>query len=143
MPTCEDKIPQSPDPFLSSLLKQYQDSAVVSKQGKKTEGRVHLLGRICSAITEYWEDGRDMSTTASEHGWPLEIDFENIPYRLMQPEFKNRIDEIITNLFALNNSVAWNTFLTLLNSAKCNMADFNGIHEWGKFRAVGTNAHAG
>jgi hypothetical protein len=145
MPACGEKVPQSPDPFLLSLFKLYRDHAELSKQGKKLAGRVHLLARICYAITEYWEDsvdGQDMTaTTASEHGWPLEIDFEQIPQRIMN--YKNHIDAIVADQFVLNNSEAWQTFLTLLKGANCKLADFQGIGDWAKFRAVGTNVHAG
>lgn len=131
-------MPQSPDPFLLSLLNQY---CVVSKQGKKREGRVHLVGKICSAITEYWEDGEDIRTSASENGWPLNIDFEKIPQRIINLE--KRIVGVIDNYFILKDRQAWKSFLTLLKGANCNMGDFHGMQEWGKFRAVGTNAHAG
>ena len=71
MPTCEDKVPESPDAYLLSLFKQCRDGAELLKQGKKPEGRVHQMAKICSAIAEYWEDGQNMSTSASENGWPL------------------------------------------------------------------------
>ena len=104
MPTHEDKVPSSPDPFLSSLLKQYNDCSAVSKQGKKLEGQVHLVGRICSAITEYWEEGQDMTTSTLEHGWPLKIEFKKIPQQIMK--LKNRIRGVVANEFVLNDSVA-------------------------------------
>jgi hypothetical protein len=81
-----------------------------------------------------------MTTTASEHGWPLEIDFKTIPQRIMN--FETQIFAMISNFLYLKESAAWKTFLTLLNDAECIMADFQGT-QWDKFRAVGTNAHAG
>lgn len=141
MPTCEDKVPQSPDAHLSSLFKRYGDHAELSKQGKNPGEKVHLLGEICAGISEYWEDGEDLTMTASDLGWPLEINFERLPHRIMNLKFK--ISGIVGNEFVLDGALAWKTFITNLKSAECNLADFQGIPNWGKFRAVGTNAHAG
>ena len=141
MPTCEEKVPQSPDAYLSSLLDQFRDSAQLSKQGIKLGGRVHLVGEICSAISEYWEADEDMTPTASDLGWPLEINFKIIPHQIMN--LKNEISGIVANEFVLDNSLAWKGFLSHLKCTNCNLADFHGISNWGKFHAVGTNAHAG
>jgi hypothetical protein len=138
MPACAERVPQPPAPFLRSLLTQYHE---LTKEGKKPEGRVHLLGKICSAITEHWEDGDD-TTTAQDHGWPLDIEFEEIPERILV-NFTNNIKGTVANEFVLNDSVAWKKFLTLLKGSSCNMAGFQGLGDWGKFHAVGTNAHAG
>jgi len=119
---------------------------------------VHLVGRICSAITDYWEEGEDMATSASEHGWPLIIDFEKIPQQIMNLKERievhyllgdffevdnEKIELIFNNFFVLKDVLAWKTFLTLLEGENCNMGDFHGMQEWSKFRAVGTNSHAG
>ena len=111
------------------------------KQGKKPEGRALLVGRICLAVTDYWKDGPDMTTMASENGWPLEIDFAKVPEQIMK--LKNEIEGLLTNQFRLNNLVTWKSFVTLLKGADCKMADFHSLGDWSKFRAVGTNAHAG
>lgn len=129
-------MPLSPDAYLSGLLKKYRDHAEHSKQG----GKVHLIYEICSAISEY-SNGQDLTTTASERGWPLEISFEEIPRRIMN--FKIQINAMIANEFVLNDSLAWKKFVSNLKTAKRNMADFRKITIWSKFRAVGANAHAG
>jgi len=58
-------------------------------------------------------------------------------------DVKDKILALVTNEFALNSSPAWKAFLTHLKGANCNLADFQGLYNWGKFHAVGTNAHAG
>ena len=82
-----------------------------------------------------------MTPTASDLGWPLEINFEIILHRIMN--LKNAILGIVANEFALDNSLAWKGFLSHLKCVDCNLANFQGISNWGKFRTVGTNAHAG
>jgi hypothetical protein len=141
MPGCEDKVPQSPDPFLRTLLKKHHYQTELSKQGKRPDGRALLLCQICIAITDHWEDNQD--TTTNEVGWPLEINFELIPERITNLTNLKKIYGMVSNAFFLVNSVAWETFINLLKGAKCNLADFQRITDWGKFSAVGINAHAG
>lgn len=141
MPMCEDKVPQSPTPYLMDLYKRYHEYVEMKKQGKEVGSHVYLVGQLCMAITSYWEDDRDATTTASDNGWPLEIDFETIPDRIVK--LKAEITGVIANEFVLDNSEAWKDFVKNLKSGECNLRDFRKVPDWDKFRVVGSNAHAG
>jgi hypothetical protein len=141
MPTCEELVPQTPDKFLQNLLKKYHERAELTKQGKKMDGRVHLVGQICSAISDYWKEGQDVSLTGSENGWPLDIDFEILPKRILK--IQKKIELVLTNEFILDKIASWKTFTSLIKAEKYSLADFRRVDNWGKFRLVGGNAHAG
>jgi hypothetical protein len=138
---CEDKVPQSPTAYLMDLYERYYKHAELLRQGKKVGSNVHLVGELCLAITNYWEDDRDGTMTASDNGWPFEIDFENLPDRIVK--LKAEITGVIANEFVLDDSAAWKTFVKNLKGAGCNLHKFREVSDWGKFRAVGANAHAG
>lgn len=141
VPMCEDKVPQSPTPYLMELYERYHKHVELTRQGKKVGNNVHLVGELCMAITSYWEDECDATMTASDNGWPLEIDFESLPDRIFK--LKAEITGVIANEFVLDDSAAWKTFVKNLKSAECNLREFRQVSEWGKFRAVGSNTHAG
>ena len=141
VPMCEDKVPQSPTDYLMKLYERYHKHTELKRQGKKVENNVHLVGELCMAITSYWEDGRDATVTASDNGWPLEINFESLPDRILK--LKAEITGVIANEFVLDDSAAWKTFVKNLTGAGCNLPEFRKVSDWGKFRAVGSNAHAG
>ena len=79
--------------------------------------------------------------TASNNGWPLEIDFESLPDRILK--LKAEITGVIANKFVLDDSAAQKTFIKNLKTAECNLHEFKEVSDWGKFHAVGSNAHAG
>jgi hypothetical protein len=141
MPACGELVPQSPDKFLLSLFKKHHDRTELLKQGKKLGGRVHHLYEICTAITEHGQ--QDISTTASENGWPLEIDFENLPDRIMNVNIRKKIEGVIANEFVLDDTPSWKNFVSLIKAANYTLVDFQRLDQWGKFRVVGANAHAG
>jgi hypothetical protein len=143
VPMCEDKVPQSPTPNLMDLYERYHDHVEQMRKGKRGSN-VHLFGELCLAITSYWEeseDGCDATMTASDNGWPLEIDFESLPDRILK--LKAEITGIFENEFVLDDSAAWKTFFENLMAAGCNLKGFRDLSNWEKFRAVGSNAHAG
>ena len=137
---CEDKMPKSPTPYLMGLYEKYHKHAEQVRQGKRIGSNVHLVGELCLAITSYWKDNRDAST-ASDNGWPLEIDFESLPDRIIK--LQAEIKGVISNEFVLDNSAAWKTFVQNLKDAGYNLCEFRKLSDWTKFRAVGSNAHAG
>jgi hypothetical protein len=136
IPMCEDKVPQSPTPYLMDLYQRYHE---LTRQGKNVGSKVHLVGELCMAITSYWEDDRDASM--ADNDWPLEIDFEGLPDRIFK--LKAEITGVFANEFVLDDSAAWKIFVKNLKSAECNLREFRQVSEWGKFRAVGSNSHAG
>jgi hypothetical protein len=138
---CEDKVPQSPTPYLMGLFEKFYEHGELTKQGKKVGNSVHLVGELCMAITNYWEDDRDAITIASDNGWPLEIDFESLPDRIIK--LKAEITGVIANEFVLDDSAAWKTFVENLKCSGCNLYKFRDVSDWGKFRSVGSNTHAG
>ena len=93
------------------------------------------------AITNHWKDSRDATTTVSDSGWPLEIDFETLPDRIIT--LRKEITMVIANEIVLDDSAAWTTFINNLKDAKYKLYKFRGLSDWVKFRAVGSNAHAG
>lgn len=137
---CDDKVPQSPTPYLMNLYERYHKHAELSRQGKRVKPNVHLVSELCMAITSYWEDG-DATVTASDNGWPLEIDFGSLPDRIVK--LKAEITGVIANEFVLDDSAAWKTFTTNLKDAECRLCSFREVSDWSKFRVVGSNAHAG
>jgi hypothetical protein len=138
---CDDKVPQSPTPYLMELYERYHKHTELKRKGKKAGNNVHLFGELCMAITSYWEDDRDATTMASDNGWPLEIDFESLPDRIVK--LKAEITGVIANEFVLDHSAAWQTFVENLKKCECNLYKFREASDWGKFHSVGPNAHAG
>lgn len=137
---CEDRVPHSPTPNLKILYERYNEHLEQAKRGGR-RSNVHLFGEICTAISSYWEDDGDATMTASDNNWPLQIDFESLPDRII--ELKPEITGIISNEFVLDDSPAWKKFVENLKAADCKLTDFSNITTWSKFRAVGSNAHAG
>jgi hypothetical protein len=138
---CDDKVPQSPPPYLMDLYERYHKHTELTRQKKGVKRNVHLVSELCMAITSYWEDDGDTTMNASDNGWPLEIDFESLPDRIVK--LKAEITGVIANEFVLDDSAAWKTFVKNLQGAECNLRDFREGSDWSKFRAVGSNAHAG
>jgi hypothetical protein len=138
---CEDKVPQSPTPYLMDLYERYHKHTELTRQGKRVGSNIHLVGELCTAITNYWDSDRDPTITATDNGWPLDIDFERLPDRIVK--LKAEITGVIANEFVLDDSAAWKTFVKNLKGAGCSLREFRKVSEWGKFRAVGSNAHAG
>ena len=138
---CDDKAPQSPNAYLLELYERYHKHTELAKQGKKVGNNVHLLHKLCMAISGYWVDDRDSTTIASDNGWPLEIDFESLPDRILK--LKAEITGVIANEFVLDDSAAWKTFVKNLKDSGSNLHKFREVSDWDKFRSVGSNAHAG
>jgi hypothetical protein len=101
---------------------------------------IHLVSELCMAITNYWDSDHDITITASDNGWPLDIDFERLPDCIVK--LKAEITGVIANKFVLNDSVAWKMFVKNLKGAGCSLGEFRKVSDWGKFRAVGSNTHA-
>ena len=95
----------------------------------------------CTMSRSIWKDDSDATMAATDNGWPLEIDFESLPDRIVK--LKPEITAVIANEFILDDSAAWKTFVANLKGAECNLHEFRELSGWCKFRAVGSNAHAG
>jgi len=141
VPMCKDKVPQSPTPYLRNLYERYHKYCEGIKQHKRVGPKVHLVSELCMAITNHWEDNRDVTMTASDSGWLLEIDYETLPDRIIT--LKKEITAVIANEIVLDDSAAWTTFINNLKDAKYKLYKFQGLSDWVKFHAVGSNAHAG
>lgn len=104
---CKDAIPDYLPPHIFTLFARKHE--LVSTKGPTAPGCRELTQQICQSIKEYRRRLRSF-TEAESAGWPLEIDFEELPARivLLLPQ----LSALQCNHKALALSPVWLEFLS-------------------------------
>ncbi|KAJ7449360.1 hypothetical protein B0H11DRAFT_2332341 [Mycena galericulata] len=103
---CKDVVPTDLPPSVLALFAQKRDS--VHKDGPTAPGCAQLTKQICQAIKTEIVHSRHL-TEAKEAGWPISIDFDDLPPRISA--LFPSLSILLSDSTVLARSPVWNKFL--------------------------------
>jgi hypothetical protein len=100
-PICEEPIPHF-DNHLRGLFKKYD--YIINTVGELSRQGLMQQMMICEYI-KGTTNAIEARAVAESHGWLCDIDFTVLPDRIVRPEIKNKLDQLVTDGLASNNII--------------------------------------